>query len=86
MSLGMKRLLYEYWKGATGHFHTNLFDLIASADDLNLERLRLSYPEEVEVYTAHKTGKFTMQDVEFEIAQERVQNYKKEDECKNQQN
>ena len=38
----------DYKLARTGHFYTSLFETITLADNNNIERLRKSFPEEVE--------------------------------------
>lgn len=40
----------EYQFGMTGDFYTNLFHAIQFADEINTERLRKGFPEEVDAY------------------------------------
>jgi len=74
------RKYYEYHHGRAGYFDTNLFDLIASADDDNIDKLLQVFPDEVEAYLQNKDGSFTLHDIEMQLARERVQHLKEEDE------
>jgi hypothetical protein len=40
----------EYQFQQTGHFYTALFELIQRADDENLKKLAMGFPQEVEAY------------------------------------
>ncbi len=43
-------LLLEWVYGQTGHFYTQLFELMARADTENLNKLGQGFPEEVEAF------------------------------------
>jgi len=79
-----QRKYYYYLKGMTGWFDTNLFDLIKSADSVNIEKLRLGFPDEVETYEQFKSNELTITDIEkeleLEIVRFKVLMYKQEDE------
>ena len=40
----------EFHFGMTGNFFKSLFNVIAIADNRNIEKLRLGFPEEVDAY------------------------------------
>ena len=40
----------EFQFGMTGNFFKLLFNVIAIADEINIEKLRLGFPEEVDAY------------------------------------
>ncbi len=48
----------EFQFGMTGNFFKSLFNVIAIADSINIEKLRLGFPEEVDAYlTFSRVGK-----------------------------
>ena len=61
-----ERHLAEFQFGMTGHFFTALFVAMVNADETNLNRLSLAFPDEVNAYRRYRNENGYWQRVEAE--------------------